>query len=684
MVVPRSGFRIGATLSTDDVPWVTSLFKMADKNSSPLSDEWRSCRGACSPRDWGALFLVSLLPILGYEFGVGNQVEQFSLVQRILDPAFLSGDFYVNLASGFGPRFYYTHFVAALAVFLGLPASILLLTVFTNFGLAVLTFLTARRFLGSGPLAAIAASVLVITNSGFSLGLAGYIRFDSYQAASPAILLAFGGVYLLLAGRPLLASLGFVIASLFHPLVGVETGVVALIAGLIVSGFLGLLAPMRTNRTINVAVKAGEATQYRSLAVRVLAAAGIFIIAVIVLWGLPMAGAPRSYDGDAGYLDVLVRFRAPHHYLAASFPASHYLGFFAFLAAGVTMATAWWLHYGNRPPVWMLWLIVGGVLAACLGAAILVDGFGVLEAATAQPYRLLFLVKWVGFLFAGWQIGRWARDVDWLSMILIIGVVCATGEASGPVLVIALLVGALADHTKSKSAWRAVPLAVIFGLFSVWLIAGYGNQKDLIRAGVAIIVVGLFYADMIGASATQKPTDQASRAVYLHQGFAALFVALVLSFAVLNADARWLRWQGFQAAITDDKLQGDHRDIARWVRQHAPAHSIWIIPPNLDDFRLFARRSVVVDFTSVPFSGEGVLEWNERIRSLYGPVKSSGFRGLLEMMDNHEGTNAQRLGSAHVTFGASFAVLYRQTQWDGPVLYQNETYKAVAIPDAAG
>ena len=41
-------------------------------------------------RDAQLLLLVALLPILGYPFGLGIQVEQFSLIRRFDDPTFLN------------------------------------------------------------------------------------------------------------------------------------------------------------------------------------------------------------------------------------------------------------------------------------------------------------------------------------------------------------------------------------------------------------------------------------------------------------------------------------------------------------------------------------------------------------------------------------------------------------------
>ena len=101
------------------------------------------------------LIFVPLLGVLatalGYQFGLGNQTEHLPLVLRILDPSYLTSDFFVNSASGFGPRFYYVHFVAFFTQWVPLSLVVLVLALVVNTALAALTIFAVRDLLDGDP-----------------------------------------------------------------------------------------------------------------------------------------------------------------------------------------------------------------------------------------------------------------------------------------------------------------------------------------------------------------------------------------------------------------------------------------------------------------------------------------------------------------------------------------------------
>lgn len=180
-----------------------------------------------SSRDIALLVILTALPVLGYQFGMGNQVEQFPIIERFRDPNFIVGDFYTDSAVHFGPRFYYSHFVSFLTHIAPLPVVIFVLTCAVNFGLALVTFLAVRLRLGTTAAGAATAAALAVANSSFALGLAGYVRFESFQPASIAIPLSLLGFLWLADGRRYAAAGAFFAASLSHPLIGLEVALIA-------------------------------------------------------------------------------------------------------------------------------------------------------------------------------------------------------------------------------------------------------------------------------------------------------------------------------------------------------------------------------------------------------------------------------------------------------------------------
>ena len=102
-----------------------------------------------SGRDVALFAVLTALPLLGYQFGMGNQVEQFPIIERLRDPKFIAGDFYTDSATTFGPRYYYSLLLSLLTSAASLPVVVLLLTCAANLALVVVTFAAARKNLGA-------------------------------------------------------------------------------------------------------------------------------------------------------------------------------------------------------------------------------------------------------------------------------------------------------------------------------------------------------------------------------------------------------------------------------------------------------------------------------------------------------------------------------------------------------
>ena len=71
--------------------------------------------------------LLAAVLFRGYTFGNGDQAEQLPPILRLLDPNYLSRDWFVNSTGGFGPRTFYSDFVALLARLLGVEFAFALL-----------------------------------------------------------------------------------------------------------------------------------------------------------------------------------------------------------------------------------------------------------------------------------------------------------------------------------------------------------------------------------------------------------------------------------------------------------------------------------------------------------------------------------------------------------------------------
>lgn len=56
------------------------------------------------------------------------------------------------------------------------------------------------------------------------------------------------------------------------------------------------------------------------------------------------------------------------------------------------------------------------------------------------------------------------------------------------------------------------------------------------------------------------------------------------------------------------------RGVLDFVRSRQQPGQVFLIPPHLQDFRLAAGAAAMVDFKSIPYRGDQVLEWYDRLR----------------------------------------------------------------------
>ena len=58
--------------------------------------------------------------------------------------------------------------------------------------------------------------------------------------------------------------------------------------------------------------------------------------------------------------------------------------------------------------------------------------------------------------------------------------------------------------------------------------------------------------------------------------------------------------------------------VYTWARSETPADTLWVVPPDWKDFRLNAKRAIVVDWSATPAYAADVVEWQRRMRDITG------------------------------------------------------------------
>jgi hypothetical protein len=104
-----------------------------------------------------------------------------------------------------------------------------------------------------------------------------------------------------------------------------------------------------------------------------------------------------------------------------------------------------------------------------------------------------------------------------------------------------------------------------------------------------------------------------------------------------------LAWSALQFA----QQQADPaRRVLAFVELQREPGQVYLIPPRLQDFRLVTGAPAMVDFKSIPYRGDQVLEWYDRLRL-----------ADLVYRDRIEQVNCERLGDAAREYGVTHLVL---------------------------
>jgi hypothetical protein len=104
-----------------------------------------------------------------------------------------------------------------------------------------------------------------------------------------------------------------------------------------------------------------------------------------------------------------------------------------------------------------------------------------------------------------------------------------------------------------------------------------------------------------------------------------------------------LAWSALQ--VTQQRADPARSALAFIESQREPGQ-VYLIPPRLQDFRLVTGAPAMVDFKSIPYRGDQLLEWYDRLRL-----------ADLVYRDRVEEVNCERLADAAREYGVTHLVL---------------------------
>jgi hypothetical protein len=594
----------------------------------------------------------------GYYYGLKDHIQQLPVLFREIDGSYLSRDFFVNASDSFGPRFYYLKLIAALEPYCPIPILYLLLTCLCNVLVCFITYLVSRELFRGSNLAAMMACVLVMTGGGIMLGhstrLHSRVLIPSFLILPLALLSLWMGI----RKKPLICGALSGLASIIHPLLGIESGAIGLTAaGLSVLFELDGHSPRKIfSKMIRVAIGA--------------IILGLF---AFLLWIVPFNDAIGAGRIDSKeFIDIYGYLRAPHHLIPSTFSAWDYVASLCLLIAFV-ISWKWWHDDPSTDRALSYRLLTAGVivLLLCAGGYLFVEVFPSRIWMTAQPFRLVLILNWLGLMLVGGTIARIWKRVDafersYTGWLMLIG--------SGILQPFCMLFGHILElilrSSRSISASRAIHLGLVglsLPIVTVALIK-YGSLRQSLC--ISIFIAISFWFLLLPGRSYRSVVPMLSLCAVIALFAAGRYYRIPFLSHYLDR---------LKPIVTLSEVGGPLEEISAYARENTPEDSVFLTPPLLGRFRLSAGRAIIVDFKAFLYPDRAMAEWKERLSDCYGEVEGGGFPAARKMDGMYRDITKDRILSIAGRYGATHVVLYKETPTEFPILFQNDVYKIVRI-----
>ena len=596
-----------------------------------------------------ALFCSLVSTLCGYTYGRYDHIEQLPIILRALDSTYLTNDFFTNAVSDFGPRFYYAHLISVLSSCLPLPATFFALTFLSNSGAAVTSYYVAHALFNASRTAGILAIMIVmsvVTVQAGSIDTMFAHTLTPSRLAFPLVLMAF-----LSALRKNAVLTGFFagIASIIHPVFGLGSGAV----------FLG------SSFLLHLIEKRKSFFNYTSIFI-----GGGILLFFSLFFLIPYFASMSEHISTEEFINIVAYFRHPHHFIPSHILSGKALWeTVAFTGASFTVWYLWReTPFIDKALTNYVLIIFIAVFYLCIGGTIFVEVIPTRIWTVAQTFRFLNLFKW-------------------LSLILFAGVIAQAlaenkGNARGYVLLISLL-----TPLTTLIAFCAKPLNSFCKRISP-------GTAFLLNTGPILVLI------VVISRWTKSATNPILFLVYfflalmiINERRKSFYTATIILFVYLCAtilpiptgsskpwDVANL-FERYHPRFTLSDYSGDKADMARYAREHTAKDAVFIAPPLFGILRLVGERALVVDYKAFPFQDQAAKDWLRRIVDCYGIPKTTGYAAAGELDFNYFHIPDEVVRNLGSKYNASYAILYKKTETNLPVVYENATYRLVAIPE---
>lgn len=629
----------------------------------------------------GGLCVVAFCTFVrGYQFGTDDQLDILPTLYAMVEPGLYARDWAIQTVLQFNVREYYNWLLYAASVPMGLPAASFILYVVTVTLLFAGITKFAARFLPDRVDAMAAAAIAVLSTAALHLGYSKLVNGAMLPNLAAYTLTAWSLGWA--AGRrtlPAAIAMGF--ALLIHALVGVLG--CALVA---VTYFSAMLHESSRDKGDNASVNLRPVAHRWISIVRVHGLTWLVSVAILLAIAMPNLvltfrgiGGPDSPADETREFMIWAEGRIPHHVLPHTWPGDEWYAL-SLMLIGLAAAAVGRARLMDSVFWCPLVLLVGGLAAG----VIFVECIPVALVAKLMPFRgmcfirlfwaiaLVHLVRW---RFAGdpaargWMLGLTAAVAIDNTLFHVVGpVMCVlliapwrpVMKAAPPILAGSLTVVVV---MKSHGLAHETRAALLGGGCSAILLAWH-----LGRPGFRMAMTARFA--IIGASA-----------------LSAFFTALIPFECgpLLGQSTADRIWHACARSAPDNRPRNAYQRFGQWASENTPADSLVLVAPWMKDFRYRSRRAVVVDARKVPYSREGLFEWQQRLFDVCGldssELKPGG--GFPDLIAAFRARSGEELARTARRYGATHAALDVPIGGPWKLVHQDRTQRLYELVEPA-
>jgi hypothetical protein len=506
------------------------------------------------------LAIALTLVVRGYQFGRSNHTVYLLDALRVNDPTLLANDWYTTHTLQY--HFVFTHITAAFDRAGILQPAFLIgyLAIIIFFQLA--WFLINRTFGGSRKTYLLSNILYLVSAGGAGLGVFDFLQDSAFVPSNISNVAMLWGVYFWITRRPARAGLLLGMAGFFHlnhALVAIALWMALIMWDVLIPARLGFWGGSRSPEQGSQSSK----LRFRSM---------LFGTGAVLLLCLPnlIPAARASLSGPhkiplKDFVDLYVHLRHPHHYDPLSWPLVLWISF--------------------------LWPFPLAIIAARQQQP---------SVAIREASRIALLIcamMAVAFVFAGvWFISEplvqasLFRFSIYPKLLTCIGAaIFFTGHSRRPALTYACALCAVVIALVLWG-WRPAPALVT------------GNYPTLARLLMMCLFLPLFEL----ADGSNRYFASAPRLSVITQWFWAISMSVIVTEA-------WLHGTLGLSVLLGADITPDYRAVCDFARTNTPSDAIFLVPPDEQEFRLVARRAIVINFKGVAQLSSELGEWRDRL-----------------------------------------------------------------------